>query len=134
MNYKSSFSFSHTHTNGFPLCLRLFEPTQKVFIQDDVLLLYTYHTIIVPPFHIIIFFKLLQLLCNNIFCVTNCFNREKPWLASMGSLSSFEQEFSLFFCLYHTPPKKKKVEPCLKREREGQRGTKRKMKRRNMLA
>ena len=87
------------------------------------------------PFHIIIFFKLLQLLCNNIFCVTNCFNREKPWLASMGSLSSFEQEFSLFFCLYHTPPqKKKKVEPCLKREREGQWGTKRRKKRRNMLA
>ena len=38
----------------------------------------------------------------------------------MVSLSSFEQEFRFFFCLYQTKKKKKELDPCLKKERGGQ--------------
>ena len=74
---------------------------------------YPYHTHLRPlsyqSFQVIIFQKLLELLCSNISCVRNELLQQGKTVASMGSLSSFEQEFSFFSCLYHTQKKIKKL-------------------------
>ena len=57
--------------------------------------------------------------------------QQEKTVASMVPLSSSEQEFSFFFCLYQTK-KTKEQNPALKKRED--RGDKKKKRRRNMLA
>ena len=63
--------------------------------------------------------------------VMNRFNKKKPWLAWF--LCHLLNKNLAFSFVYTKPKKKKRIEPCVKKER-GPGGTKRKKKRRSMLA